>query len=195
MPPLKGSHSKSEPGAERETCPLTLLGLFAKSTVAQAQQTLRGNADAVPLHSDGTSPRNAPGCSCRPCTSLLAPCSALMQRLSSHLQLPDPALAPALLLHSTQTPFASGKGPAINLTYYLGKVTAQRLPAKSDSTVSGELRLQGQASNCLGKSRAFRLSSPRGSKQPEPRPGCGKQGSFEAVPACGAEARGNFQAG
>ena len=123
------------------------------------------------------------------------PRSALLQGPSSRLRLTAPALAPTLSLHAAQTPFAFGKGPAINLTYYLGKVTAWRLPAKSDSTASGEPRLQGQASDCLGKSRAFRLSSPGGSRQTEPRPSCGKQGSFRTVPTHGAEALCDFQAG
>lgn len=98
-------------------------------------------------------------------------------------------------LHAAQTSSASGKGPVINLTYYLGKVTVRRLPAKSDSTVSGELRLQGQASDCLGKSRAFCLSSPGASRQTEPRPNCGKQGSLRTVPIHGAEDQSGFQAG
>lgn len=114
---------------------------------------------------------------------------------SSRLQLAAPALAPTVSLHAAQTLFASGNGPAINLTYYLGKVTARRLPAKSDSTASGEPRLRGQASDCLGKSRAFRLSSPGGSRQAEPRPSCGKQGSFRPLPTCGAQAQGDFRAG
>lgn len=111
------------------------------------------------------------------------------------LQLTAPALAPMVSLHAAQTSSASGKGPVINLTYYLGKVTVRRLPAKSDSTASGELRLQGQASDCLGKSRAFCLSSPGGSSQTEPRPSCGKQGSLRTVPIHGAEAQSDFQAG
>lgn len=158
-----------------------------------------------PLHSGGASPREAPRLRLQ--SSLQQQPSRGHARMSCALlcpaarpQLSPPAPSPgtgsyALSLRSAQTPFASGKGPAINLTYYLGKVTARRLPAKSDSTASGEPRLQGQASDCLGKSRAFRLSSPGGSRQPEPRPGCGKQGSFKTMPTRGAEAQGNFQAG
>lgn len=158
-----------------------------------------------PLCSAGASPREAPRLRLQ--SSLQQQPSRGHARMSCALlcpaarpQLSPPAPSPgtgsyALSLRSAQTPFASGKGPAINLTYYLGKVTARRLPAKSDSTASGEPRLQGQASDCLGKSRAFRLSSPGGSRQPEPRPGCGKQGSFKTVPTHGVEAQGNFQAG
>lgn len=198
---------QSEPGAGRETCPLTSLELLAKSTAARAQQTGGGDADAVPTSLSWSQPKGGPQAA-----APAQPPAAAEQRPRSHgsvcallcpaarPQLSPPAPSPgtgsyALSLHSAQTPFASGKGPAINLTYYLGKVTARRLPAKSDSTASGEPRLQGQASDCLGKSRAFRLSSPGGSRQPEPRPGCGKQGSFKTVPTHGAEAQGNFQAG
>lgn len=121
--------------------------------------------------------------------------SALLQGPSSHLPLTGSAPAPMVSLHMAQIPFVSRKGPEMKFTYYLGKVTGWRLPAKYDSIASGELRLQGQASDCLGKSRAFCLSSPAGSRQTEPRPSCGKQASFRTVPTHSAEAQGDFQAG
>lgn len=123
------------------------------------------------------------------------PHSALLQGPSSHLPFTGSAPAPTVSLHMAQTPLVPQKGPAMKLTYYLGKLTGWRLPAKYDSTASGELRLQGQASDCLGESRAFCLSSPAGSRQTEPRPSCGKQASFRTVPTHGAEAQGDFQAG
>lgn len=162
-------------------------------------------AGTVPLCSARAHPGEAPGCS-----SSNASRSSWEATLTQFHWCPAPPCCeapvfasslqsqhwlPMVSLHSAQTSSASGKGPVINLTYYLGKVTVQRLPAKSDSTASGELRLQGQASDCLGKSRAFCLSSPGGSSQTEPRPSCGKQGSLRTVPIHGAEAQSDFQAG
>lgn len=107
---------QSEPGAGRETCPLTSLELLAKSPAAQAQQTGGGDANVVPTSLSWSQPKGGPqavapeqppaAAEQRPRSHESVPCSALLQGPSSRLQLPAPALAPTL------SPCAQPKPPS-----------------------------------------------------------------------------------